>query len=99
MTSSKTPAPSQHVRVKPLEWRQGWKNSHVTILQADAMCGVYQVRTLDGVVWLDKPGSQTIYPSTDEAKAAAQADHEARVNAHLVHAPKDNVVVARSEGD
>lgn len=86
--------PKGNVRVEPLKWRSGWRNSRVTIIQADAICGVYQVRTLDGVVWLDKPSSQTIYPSADEAKAAAQADHEARINEYLVHAPKDHMVAS-----
>jgi len=65
--------------VKKLEWRDGYKDSQCIIIQADTLGGFYQVRQVDGLIWLDSIGHQTIYPTLDAAKSAAQADYEARI--------------------
>lgn len=78
VAGNKAPAPSTSVKVtvKPLEWRRGYCDDQVTISQATTLGGLYQVRVWKGIVWLDKPGSKSTYPSTDDAIAAAQADYE-----------------------
>ncbi|MGR9056033.1 hypothetical protein ACU8NH_09005 [Rhizobium leguminosarum] len=71
------------VKVKQLEWSRGYCDEQVTISRAQAIGGSYQVRVLDGVVWLDKPLTQTIYPSVEEAKAAAQEHWESSIMSAL----------------
>ena len=83
MSKDENPSPSQHLRVKPLEWRKGYCDERVTIQQA-SNGWLYQVRILDGVIWLDWPDTAaTFFPSEDEAKAAAQTDYERRIRAAL----------------
>jgi hypothetical protein len=68
---------AEPVAVKPLtEWRRGYCDDRVTIEQA-SFGGMYQVRVLDGVVWLDWPGQRKEeFPSVEAAKAAANAEYE-----------------------
>lgn len=66
------------VRVKPLEWRDGYRDAACKITQVSPI-PFYQIRELEGVVWLDVGNHQTIYPAVDDAKAAAQADYEKRI--------------------
>jgi len=66
--------------IKMLEWRRGYCDDRVTIEQAS--CGwLYQVRVLDGVIYLDLPGRLTLprFETVDAAKAAAQKDFERRI--------------------
>ena len=83
------------VKVKPLEWCNGYRDWQVKI-QTASSGPFYQVRELDGVVWLDADNTQTIYPSVEAAKAAAQADYEARVRSAL-STPADSEPVAWPE--
>lgn len=76
-------APPAPVSVKALEWRQGYRDAGVNIQQVSPV-PLYQIRELDGLVWLDVYSQQTIYPSVEAAKAAAQADYEARVRSTIV---------------
>ncbi len=78
--------------VKALEWRDGYKDRRCKIVQAGSM-SIYQVRTLDGVTWLDIDDRETIYPTIAEAKAAAQADYEARILSALTTPPAQAVGV------
>jgi hypothetical protein len=80
---------TSQVRVKPLEWRNGYRDWQVKIQQASTG-PLYQVRELDGVVWLDADNVQTVYPSVEAAKAAAQADYEARILSALSPQADDN---------
>lgn len=91
-------APAVAVKVKPLEWRQGYRDENVDIFQALTLGGLYQVRTLNGVVWLDNLGAQVVYPSVEEAKAAAQADYEARILSALSAQVQDAAVPALKIG-
>lgn len=72
--------PQPSLRVKTLEWRDGYRDAGCRITQVSPI-PFYQIRELDGVVWLDVDNHQTIYPSVDLAKAAAQADYESRIRA------------------
>lgn len=84
-------------RVRSLgEWRKGYCDEHVTITQASTGFGsIYQVRILDGVVWLDMPDQyKKKFNSVEEAKAAAQADFEARILAALDPAPTPDAILA-----
>lgn len=74
------------VKVKPLEWRDGYRDHRCTIVQAGSL-PFYQIRKLDGLIWLDVDNHQTIYPTVEEAKAAAQADYETRIRSALVVTP------------
>ena len=69
-------APASEVRVKPLEWRDTsygdcFADSHVGRYQACAVHG--------GWLWYLSPNPKGALQSRDEAKAAAQADYEARI--------------------
>lgn len=74
------------VGVKPLgEWRRGYCDELVTIQQA-SFGGMYQIRVLDGVVWLDWPTrTAEEFETVDLAKAAAQADYERRILSALTN--------------
>ena len=72
--------------VKPLEWRRGYCDERVTIEQASSE-GLYQVRALDGEVWLDAARQATRYATAEAAKAAAQADYDQRIRSALHPAP------------
>lgn len=77
------PPHEPNLRVKPLEWRKGYCDERVTIHQA-SNGWLYQVRILDGVVWLDWPDrAATQFPSEEAAKEAVQSDYERRVLASL----------------
>jgi len=67
--------------VKQLAWRKGYCDEVVTITQATTIGGNYQIRVLQGTVWLDMPEGKGAaeFPSTDDAIEAAQIDHERRV--------------------
>lgn len=87
LAASPQPAAVQEpVAVKALDWRPGYRDFQVKIQQASTGPH-YQVRELDGVVWLDADNVQTIYPSVEDAKAAAQADYERRIKSALVASP------------
>lgn len=65
--------------VKALAWRKGYCDEEVTIQQA-SFGGLYQVRVLDGIIWMDWPDRPaTDFATIEAAKAAAQADFEARI--------------------
>lgn len=89
MLTAALPFLSVQGAVKKLEWRDGYNDSQCTIIQADTVGGFYQVRQVDGLVWLDSIGHQTIYPTVEVAKAAAQADYEARILSALE--PSDTI--------
>ena len=92
------PPPASHLRLKPLEWRKGYCDERVTIQQA-SNGWLYQVRILDGVIWLDWPDrAATFFPSEAEAKAAAQTDYERRIlSAFSAPAPQPHVLAAFAE--
>lgn len=80
MTQNHTPAPKADVSVKPLEWRRGYRDSQVVIWQANTIGGIYQIRIVDGIVWMDDAQSgKKQYSSIEDAKAAAQRDHAPRI--------------------
>lgn len=92
MTENKTtPSPEPHLRVKLLEWRVPKEDSpkdppaEDIALCADGIGGIYGISRKQSVGpeqlvwWVDDPFTWTGYASIAEAKAAAQADHEARV--------------------
>lgn len=86
---SATP-PETNFRVKPLEWRRGYRDSQVAIWQANTIGGIYQIRIVDGIVWVDDARSrEKQYSSIDEAKVAAQADHDPRVLALMTEVFRD----------
>lgn len=102
MLTAALPHLPQGVGVKKLEWRDGYKDSQCTIIQADTLGGTYQVRQVDGLIWLDSIGKQTIYPTLEAAKAAAQADYSARIlsalepsTARELHGPFGHIVGRR----
>lgn len=85
-----TPSPESHV--KPLEWRKGYCDERVTIHQA-SNGWLYQVRMLDGIIWLDWPDrAATQFPSEEQARAAAQTDYASRVLAALGTSPENHVL-------
>lgn len=70
-------------RAKALEWRRGYCDARVTIEQA-SFGWLYQVRKLDGVIYLDWPDrAVSIFETVDAAKAAAQKDFEHRIQSAL----------------
>ena len=74
------------VQVKPLgPWRRGYCDERVTIEQI-SFGGLYQVRVLDGVVNVDWPDHRepTVFPTVEEAKAAAEADYRNRIMSTLL---------------
>lgn len=79
-------AEEKAVEVKKLEWRQGYRDAGCDIVQASTL-PFYQIRTLDGVIWLDVDNHQTVYPSVAAAKSAAQQDYEMRIRSALVDIP------------
>lgn len=75
------------VKVKPLAWRKGYSDEHVTIEQA-SFGGLYQVRILDGMVWVDWPArAATQFPSVETAKAAIQDEHARSILSALSSTP------------
>lgn len=68
--------PVAGVEVKPLgDWRRGYCDDRVQI-QQQSFGGLYQVRVLDGVVWLDWPNrTAEEFATVEHAKAAAEADY------------------------
>lgn len=85
-TSAHTP-----FQVKRLEWRRGYCDDQVTIHQATTIGGVYQVRVLNGEVWLDKPGSKAVFSSSEEAMEAAQADYDTLILSAISGATADAI--------
>lgn len=80
-------APVQsELQVKPLEWHRGYCDEDVTITQATTLGGVFQIRVLNGEVWLDKPGSGEMHASAEVAVAAAQIEHERLIRSALAGA-------------
>jgi hypothetical protein len=70
------------VTIKPLEWRDGYRDSGCKITQSSTL-PFYQIRQLERLIWLDIDSLQTIYPSVAAAKAAAQAEYETRIRSAL----------------
>lgn len=79
----------QPVHVRKLEWRDGFRNPTFKTYQASGGT-LYQVREHDGVVWLDVDNYQTIFPTVDAAKAAAQFKFEAHIRS-ATHPPVQGV--------
>lgn len=72
--------PVAGVEVKPLgDWRRGYCDERVQI-QQQSFGGLYQVRVLDGVVWLDWPNrTAEEFPNVQLAKESAEADYRQRI--------------------
>ena len=72
-----------NMRVKPLVWVESWKN----YFEAKTVFGVYRCGIDDNMdaygSSLPNPYKWDDYPSLSDAKAAAQADYEARIMAEL----------------
>lgn len=94
-------APCAVVVKKLGEWRRGYCDDCVTIEQASTGFGsVYQVRVLNGVVWLDFPDNkEQEFFDVKTAKAAAQADFERRVLSCVVTKPVDVATVRETLED
>lgn len=74
------------IAVKALEWRNGYRDETVTIFQA-SFGGMYQVRILEGGIWLDWPDrAADQFPTIEAAKANAQSDFDQRVRFCLTFA-------------
>lgn len=71
---------AEPVAVKPLEWRGSW-GTH----SADTELGAYEIKPrYDGAAdWFAPDQRKHWAPSATEAKAAAQADYEARIRSAL----------------
>jgi hypothetical protein len=84
--------------VKALEWRNGYRDENVTIVQA-SFGGLYQVRTRRDGIWLDWPDRRASvqFDTLDAAKAAAQADFETRIRSAILSSPP--VKAAAVDGD
>ncbi|WP_165823393.1 hypothetical protein [Metarhizobium album] len=82
MTNPETPSPKNNLRVKPLKWRE---DRTATALGAKWMVWPYSDPLNDGLGnWLWQvvdaaPHASGRFHSEAEAKAAAQADYEARI--------------------
>ncbi len=86
LASAITPTPQTSFRIKPLEWKASYSDEIVQIQNVWPL-PFYQVRVLEGVVWLDAHNSKAVYPSVDEAKSAAQLDYETRILAAFISPP------------
>jgi hypothetical protein len=85
LTAERDAALAGAVTVKPLEWLagDGKTSSEDCYTALDGFGGKYTV--MEGQLWHDLAGWFT-YESDDAAKAAAQADYEARTRAPLIPA-------------
>lgn len=72
--------PAVMVKVRPLVWRDDGTNGH----EADHAFGFYEVYPSPEGHMLSRDGVDSgVFPTLDAAKAAAQADYEARILAAL----------------
>ena len=97
--------PAVQVAVKPLEWED---RDGVSYLQANCVFGQYQVSWLSEFecwqLYTPKPDSAwrdcfTRHSHKEAAKAAAQADYDARIRSALTPQPSPEQVTAYSEND
>lgn len=75
------------VKIKPLEWRQ--QEPDVFVAET-SLVGVYSIWPQKSVEWRCSL-TEGIFPSSDAAKAAAQADYEQRIRSALVDVPVEPV--------
>lgn len=77
------PAQAHVVKVKPLEWRRNEK-SHLDCTYVDNF-GLFQIADDENVtlLWAGQDTTCAPYASLEDAKAAAQADYEARILAAI----------------
>lgn len=92
--------PVAGVEVKPLgDWRRGYCDERVQI-QQQSFGGLYQVRVLDGVVWLDWPNrTAEEFATVELAKAAAEADYRQRILSTLSLPAQEPVAWRREYAD
>lgn len=79
--------PAAQVTVKPLEWEP----FGTECVRSYSMAGLYEViwGFRSGQVCLDMRGATIWFESTEAAKAAAQADYDARIRPALTVTPHD----------
>lgn len=78
--------PAAQVTVKPLEWRDDGTNGHET----DHAFGFYEVYPSPEGDMLSRDGVDSgVFPTIEAAKAAAQADYDARIRSALTVMPHD----------
>ncbi len=79
------------MKVKALEWRSPTRFSHMWL--ADSLFGEYRAWEIDDGFWWREPmhGGAIVKGGLEAAKAAAQADYEARVLSALEPAPSSLV--------
>jgi len=90
--------PAVTVGVRPLVWRDDGTNGHET----DHAFGFYEVYPSPEGDMLSRDGVDSgVFPTLEAAKAAAQADYEARILAalDLRPAPRRYMGQIRAEGD
>jgi hypothetical protein len=93
VTAAPAPPPMSEARIKPLEW----VGPHLKMYVAEPICGLQYRITCDerGIDWFVDGGWSPV-GTLDEAKAAAQADYEARIRAALF-APQPAAVPSQAE--
>jgi pantoate kinase len=92
---SPTPSPVT-VKVKPLEWAEFGREC----LRAPSLVGRYEISWgfEAGFVYLDYSGQLSKKQSIEAAKAAAQADYEARILSALEATPSPEAIVRAAWG-
>ena len=98
--------PAAQVAVKPLEWDRDWQTSFTmrSMKKVDDGCEVHFIDYVSGkglykirISTVAKPGYIRVtydgseFPSLEAAKAAAQADYEARIRSALTVTPAQDV--------
>jgi len=90
-TVDKAALAAKGLRVKPLEWEEEWKEEGEdgdVFAQAEAHPFIYQAGSYWADYWWQEEGCLFTaaifdFPTLEAAKAAAQADYEARILAAL----------------